>query len=126
MFIGTTVNHLVEGVIHMFWIKKATAAMVAVTVVFGLGLGVGVTARTGTATANADDQPGVVPTPVQVAGNLRHDLASFELHDRETALRAAFLGYSAVKQQLDVAIASGAPEAERTELQQNIKLLQGQ
>ncbi|HJZ54664.1 MAG TPA: sigma-70 family RNA polymerase sigma factor [Gemmataceae bacterium] len=43
--ISLTVSQLAEGVIRMFWVKKTTAAVAALAVVFGLGVGVGVSVR---------------------------------------------------------------------------------
>ncbi len=45
--IPSTVSQLVEGVIHMFWVKKATAAAFTLFAVFAFGVGVGMTARQG-------------------------------------------------------------------------------
>lgn len=44
--IPPTVSLLVEGVLHMFWVKKATAASVALCAVFALGIGIGLGTRT--------------------------------------------------------------------------------
>jgi hypothetical protein len=43
--VSSTVSQVVEGVIRMFWIKKATAASMAACVVFAMGVGVGMTGR---------------------------------------------------------------------------------
>lgn len=43
--VSSTVSQVVEGVIRMFWIKKATAASMAACVVFALGVGVGMSGR---------------------------------------------------------------------------------
>ncbi|HEV3435970.1 MAG TPA: sigma-70 family RNA polymerase sigma factor [Gemmata sp.] len=40
--LSSTISQLVEGVIHMFWVKKATAATVALFAVFAFGVGIGV------------------------------------------------------------------------------------
>ena len=40
--IATTASQLAEGVLRMFWIKKATAASFAIIAVFGMGIGIGV------------------------------------------------------------------------------------
>jgi RNA polymerase sigma factor (sigma-70 family) len=55
-----SVSRLIEGVIRMFWVKKATAATAALLVVFGLGVGVGVSVREAPragASADAGDPP---------------------------------------------------------------------
>jgi RNA polymerase sigma factor (sigma-70 family) len=41
--LSPTVSQLVEGVIRMFWVKKATAVTVAMFTMFAFGVGVGVT-----------------------------------------------------------------------------------
>ncbi len=51
------VTSIVEGVLHMFWVKKATAATVAMFAVFTLGVGIGVGTRTEYAGAIAGDGP---------------------------------------------------------------------
>ena len=70
--IATTASQLAEGVLRMFWIKKATAASFAILAVFGMGIGIGVSVRqvpgaaggdgpgttTGVASAAADGVPG--------------------------------------------------------------------
>ena len=43
--ISSSVSQLAEGVLHMLWVKKATAATFALVVVFGLGVGAGVSVR---------------------------------------------------------------------------------
>jgi RNA polymerase sigma factor (sigma-70 family) len=43
--VSSTVSQVVEGVIRMFWIKKATAASMAACVVFALGVGIGMSGR---------------------------------------------------------------------------------
>lgn len=43
--VSVSVSQVVEGVLHMFWVKKATAATFALCVMFGAGVGVGVSVR---------------------------------------------------------------------------------
>src|SRR5439155_17665828 len=60
-----SVSRLVEGVIQMFWVKKATAATAALLLVFGLGLGVGMSVREAPragASADPGDPPKADPT----------------------------------------------------------------
>ena len=40
--LSSTASQLAEGVLRMFWIKKATAASLALITVFGFGMGIGV------------------------------------------------------------------------------------
>jgi RNA polymerase sigma factor (sigma-70 family) len=62
------VHSLVEGVLHMFWVKKATATTVALFATFALGVGLGVGSRTEYSAATAGEGPGekvLVPAPQQ-------------------------------------------------------------
>lgn len=43
--VSASVSPLVEGVLRMFWVKKATAASVALFAVFGFGMGIGVSVK---------------------------------------------------------------------------------
>lgn len=104
--ISLTVSQLVEGVLHMFWVKKATAAAVGLFVVFGAGVGVGLSGRP--VPANADDDPpaaaakrGLFETPKPAAGvapsdakALEAELATLraELAATEELLQAALKG----------------------------------
>jgi RNA polymerase sigma factor (sigma-70 family) len=55
--VSSTVSQLAEGVIRMFWLKKATAACMALATVFAFGVGVGVsTYQLGSAVGG--DEPG--------------------------------------------------------------------
>lgn len=64
--VSASVSQLVEGVLHMFWVQKATAASFGLVVVFGLGLGVGVSVRQ-VPRAAADDTTPTVKVPIDVA-----------------------------------------------------------
>ncbi len=55
---------LVKGVLHMFWVKKATAATFALCAVFAMGVGVGLGTRTEHTGAAAQDNP-TKPTPAK-------------------------------------------------------------
>src|SRR5262245_13988745 len=60
--VSASVSQLVEGVLHMFWVQKATAASLGLVVVFGLGLGVGLSVQQ-VPRASADDTAPVVGVP---------------------------------------------------------------
>lgn len=70
--VSATVSQLAEGVIRMFWIKKATAASVALVAVFGFGMGIGVSVRQmpgaaagdGTAVAAKVETPSATPQKI--------------------------------------------------------------
>lgn len=117
--VSAAVTHLMEGVLRMFWVKKATAAVAALVVVFGFGVGVGVSSRIGTAAA--DEKGATLQTPPGPNARLV-DLAYIDLHDCENALRAIYVGYAAVKQQLEGAKPG---EAKHAELSKNVDLLVG-
>jgi|GEM_PF-6789047 len=58
--VPSAVHSLVEGVLRMFWVKKATAATVALFATFALGIGIGVGTRTeysGVAASEGPEQP---------------------------------------------------------------------
>jgi RNA polymerase sigma factor (sigma-70 family) len=65
------VSSLVEGVLHMLWMKKATAAAVALFATFALGVGVGLSTRTERTGAGAQDN---VPTGTQPKAAAQIDL----------------------------------------------------
>ena len=62
-----SVTQLAEGVLRMFWVKKATAATAALFAVFALGVGVGVGVRFGPATAQ--EGPGEKPAKASPPAN---------------------------------------------------------
>lgn len=55
------VSSLVEGVLHMLWMKKATAAALAVCAVFALGVGVGLGTRAEHSGATAQEKGATDP-----------------------------------------------------------------
>ena len=61
--VSSTVSQVVEGVIRMFWIKKATAASVALFAVFAFGVGVGLSGRQAVGVAEGQEK-GVGPGPI--------------------------------------------------------------
>ena len=77
------VSSLVEGVLHMFWVKKATAAAVALCAVFALGTGVGLGTRTGATGAGAQEKA-PEPRPKAAAPDPAKEIAALE---REIAIR---------------------------------------
>jgi RNA polymerase sigma factor (sigma-70 family) len=78
---------LVEGVLHMFWMKKATAVTVALCATFALGLGVGLSTRTQQTGAGAQDKPLTsAPPTLEVTPEVAKELA--KLQDRLDAATA--------------------------------------
>ena len=57
--LSNSINQLVEGVIRMFWIKKASAAAMGLFTVFALGVGVGLSTRQ-LAPASGGEENGLV------------------------------------------------------------------
>jgi len=73
--IPPTVSVLVEGVIHMLWMRKATAATFALCAVFALGVGVGLSTRVESSGAIAsEEKPAVDPKPEATDAKLIADL----------------------------------------------------
>ncbi len=62
--LAPAVSVLVEGVLHMFWVKKATAAVYSAVALFALGVGVGVSTHTEHGTATAQEKVGAPTDPV--------------------------------------------------------------
>jgi hypothetical protein len=54
------IHSLVEGVLHMFWVKKATGTAAALFAVFTLGVGIGVGTRSDFAGATASEGGGAI------------------------------------------------------------------
>lgn len=74
------VSSLVEGVLHMLWIKKATAATFALCAVFVVGVGVGLGTRPSSTGAVAQDGPKSRPAdPTKPAPPANSDQVSDEL-----------------------------------------------
>ncbi len=65
--LSSTISQLVEGVIHMFWVKKATAATVALFAVFAFGVGIGVSTHQLSPASGGEDKV-AVPQAVANAG----------------------------------------------------------
>ncbi len=65
--ISSTASQLAEGVLHMFWVKKVTAASFALAVVFGLGVGAGVSVREVPGATAADGPTGIASPPAKSA-----------------------------------------------------------
>jgi RNA polymerase sigma factor (sigma-70 family) len=61
--VSSTVSQVVEGVMRMFWIKKATAASMAACVVFALGVGVGMSGRLVEGVAGGQDKSSATSEP---------------------------------------------------------------
>lgn len=63
--LAPAVSSLVEGVLHMFWVKKATAAVYSAVALFALGVGVGLgthTDRNGATAQEKAKEPAKAPT----------------------------------------------------------------
>lgn len=88
------VASVVEGVLHMLWMKKATAATFAVCAVFALGVGTGLGTRPGSVAVTAQEKgvPGPAPkaeSPSDKAKEIAASEAEFEYLQRyHTRLQA--------------------------------------
>jgi len=80
-----TVSLLVEGVIHMFWIKKATAAAFALSAVFALGIGAGLSTRTEYTGAGAEDKAADPKAKDESGADFTKEIAALEAAIREKA-----------------------------------------
>jgi RNA polymerase sigma factor (sigma-70 family) len=95
--LSSAVPQLVEGVIRMFWVKKATAATVALFAVFAFGVGVGVSTHQLAPASGGQDNTAPLRSGVPTAPSERLDVAVEEpdidtiLAELEEQLRAAFL-----------------------------------
>jgi RNA polymerase sigma factor (sigma-70 family) len=102
------VSILVEGVIRMFWVKKATAATVALFATFALGVGVGVSTRTEQSGAVAQDRvPGdAKPKPEAPAPPVDRAKQIAELEKliatAEAARSSAAAGVKAVTERIEL------------------------
>jgi RNA polymerase sigma factor (sigma-70 family) len=70
--VSATVHQLVEGVVHMFWIKKATAASFALVAIFSMGIGVGVSVKQ-VPGASAGDGPAAIVSDDLTQFKVQHD-----------------------------------------------------
>jgi RNA polymerase sigma factor (sigma-70 family) len=64
--LAPAVSCLVEGVLHMFWVKKATAAAYSAVALFAMGVGVGLGTHTEHGTATAQEKVDAPTKPVNV------------------------------------------------------------
>ena len=109
-----TVSFLVEGVLHMLWMKKATAATFALCAVFAMGVGVGLGTRTErTAAVAQDNTPGDPLTKVDVLAltpEQEKELAELDqqLTATETARAAAADGVKVAAARLELLKRQGA------------------
>jgi len=70
--LSPTISQLVEGVIRMFWVKKATAVSVALFTMFAFGVGIGVSTHQ-LSTAEGGEQTFGVSQTVAVAAEVAND-----------------------------------------------------
>jgi RNA polymerase sigma factor (sigma-70 family) len=64
--LAPAISSLVEGVLHMFWVKKATAAAYSAVALFALGVGVGLSTHTDRSGATAQEKaPDRVVDPLE-------------------------------------------------------------
>jgi RNA polymerase sigma factor (sigma-70 family) len=111
-----TVSLLVEGVLHMFWVKKATAAAVAVCAVFALGVGVGLGTRTGGSGAVAQEKAPAGEKPKRTAEEIQRaaeiDVLVEKIRATAAARQAAVVGADAAAKGLEALVAKKAAAKE--------------
>ena len=124
-----TVSLLVEGVIHMFWVKKATAAAFALSAVFALGVGAGLSTRTESIGVGAQEKgvpaTGVAPKAqpaIETAKEIASEMLRLlrEQQELEEALEAVQEPVIEKKRRLD------SIKTRLNELKQNLAKLQGE
>jgi len=99
---SATVSSLVEGVLRMFWVKKATAASVALFALFGFGMGIGVSVNRVPGAAAGDGPPALGESielaqleEALVADDLTLQKAQVLLKEAEAAMDLAQAGGNA-------------------------------
>ncbi len=106
------VSSLVEGVLHMLWMKKATAAALAVCAVFALGVGVGLGTRAEHSGATAKEKAvpmiGTVPKAEPPEPAKKPEVIETLLRAKETAYSLTLDGFWIVTQRVETAKAAGA------------------
>jgi RNA polymerase sigma factor (sigma-70 family) len=65
--LSPTIAQLVEGVIRMFWVKKATAAAMSLVAVFAVGVGIGLSTRQAPTASGGDGQDAVIKADAKAA-----------------------------------------------------------
>jgi RNA polymerase sigma factor (sigma-70 family) len=103
------VSLLVEGVLRMFWVKKAAAASVALCAVFAMGVGIGLGTRTEYSGASAQEKgsekaPGEKPKQPEKPPEREPTIAELEaqIHYSNAAHKAALEGVAASKKRIEV------------------------
>lgn len=105
--IPPAIHSLVEGVLHMFWVKKATAASVALFATFALGVGIGVGSRTEFSGAVAGDGPTGPGLKVKSAPSERER----QIAELQAQLAIATERYERALQSANTAAAATLPDA---------------
>lgn len=86
--VSSTVSQVVEGVMRMFWIKKATALAATVFAVFAFGVGVGITGKQVEGVAEGQEK-GMVPKKEDPVRRLTAMDLDKAIADTESKLAAA-------------------------------------
>lgn len=105
--IPPAIHSLVEGVLHMFWVKKATAASLALFATFALGVGIGVGSRTEFSGAAAGDGPTGPGLKVKSAPSERE----WQIAELQAQLAIATERYERALQSANTAAAATLPDA---------------
>jgi RNA polymerase sigma factor (sigma-70 family) len=90
--LSPTISQLVEGVLRMFWVKKATAVSVAMFAMFAFGVGIGVSTHQLAPAASGDEKGAVSQTQVLVEqfadGEFEAKIADLKKQIADTATAA--------------------------------------
>jgi RNA polymerase sigma factor (sigma-70 family) len=121
--VASTASQLAEGVIRMFWVKKATAASFALIAVFGFGMGLGVSVNRMPGAA-AGDGPGAATGDIElvdatVAGDIDIDVATLSLAASEAVLHSAEQALKLANDKVEIARKTGDKRA----IEQHLEIL---
>ncbi|HEV3383676.1 MAG TPA: sigma-70 family RNA polymerase sigma factor [Gemmata sp.] len=97
--LSPTISQLVEGVIRMFWVKKATAVSVAMFTMFAFGVGVGVSTHQLAPAAGGEEKIGVTPSVTKVHKQTDPDEAN--VAELETSIAVTSLTIYAKKAEME-------------------------
>jgi RNA polymerase sigma factor (sigma-70 family) len=106
--VSVSVSQVVEGVIRMFWVQKATAASAAVVAVFALGVGVGLSGRQAVGVAGGQEK-GVLTAPSPPGEDADKEITklSRKLEVAELAVKAAEQGIERWQKFIDLLVSAG-------------------
>jgi RNA polymerase sigma factor (sigma-70 family) len=122
--ISSAVSQIVEGVIHMFWVKKVTAVTMALFATFALGVGVGLSGRQAVSDASGQDKTPTKPDP-NILLPEAHPVAKIQSLESQivTAMRSLEDAVQAVKINAEKVAALKSKNADPRILQKELEAL---